>query len=53
MTTFAKVWALRSDTDLTPGSEVEVSLKSGSTKKVRVGTFIGKDGEAFLFSPAK
>jgi hypothetical protein len=50
MTTFTKVWALKSDRMVEPGAEIEVSLKRGGTKKVTVGTFLGKQGDKFLFT---
>jgi len=53
MTTFTKIWALKSDTMVEPGSVVEVSLKSGDTKQVTVGAFLGKNGDKFLFAPEK
>jgi hypothetical protein len=53
MTTFAKVWALKSDTMHETGSVVEVSLKNGSKKEVVIGAFLGKEGDKFLFATAK
>ncbi|HEV8466086.1 MAG TPA: hypothetical protein VGQ63_13920 [Pseudolabrys sp.] len=53
MTTFTKIWALKSDTMVEPGTVVEVSLKSGKTKEVTVGYFLGKHGDKFLFAPEK
>lgn len=52
MTTFLKVWALKSDVQLSPGATVAVTLKSGETKSVRVGAQIGqtRDGR-FLYAP--
>jgi len=53
MTTFAKFWALKSDTMVEPGTVVDVNLKSGKVKQVTVGAFLGKDGDKFLFAPEK
>jgi hypothetical protein len=53
MTTFTKVWALKSDTMHEAGSVVEVSLKSGSKKEVVIGAFLGKQGDSFLFATEK
>lgn len=52
MTTFSKVWALRSDTQLQPGATVQVTLKSGESKAVQVGAFIGQQGDKYLYAPA-
>ena len=53
MTTFTKVWALKSDKMVEPGSEVEVNLKSGKVRHVIVGAFLGKQGDKFLFASEK
>lgn len=52
MTTFTKVWALQSDATLQVGSVVQVSLKSGETKAVKVGPMIGESRGKFLYAPA-
>ena len=36
-TSFKSIWALVSDSALTPGTPVPVSLKSGETKQIVVG----------------
>ena len=53
MTTFTKFWALKSDRMVAAGTVIEVSLKSGKTKAVTVGAFLGKNGDKFLFAPAE
>jgi hypothetical protein len=52
MTTFTKLWVLKSDTMVPAGTVIEVSLKNGSRKSVAVGAFLGKRGDSFLFAPA-
>lgn len=42
MTQYSKLWVLKSDTDASPGDEIEVSLKSGKTKKVTIERNLGK-----------
>lgn len=37
MTTFTKIWAIRSDSALVPGERTRVTLKSGGTSEVLVG----------------
>ena len=52
MTTFLKVWALKSDTQLSPGATVQVALKSGELKAVKVGAYIGQQRNgAYLYAP--
>jgi hypothetical protein len=51
MTTFRKItsWALNADHELTPGSTTTVHMKSGATKEVTVGEFIGERYGKFLY----
>lgn len=54
MNTFSKLstgdWAVRSPKELTPGSKVEVVLKSGGTKMVTVGGFITWNNDAAFYA---
>lgn len=52
MTTFTKLWVLKSDHPVAPGSVIPVSLKGGRTKEVAVGAFVGQRGEKYLYLPA-
>ena len=36
-----------------PGETIEVNLKSGEKKPVAVGAFLGKQGDNYLYAPAK
>lgn len=45
MTQYARVWSLRSQEFRNAGDEVEVSLKSGKSKKVTLGQYLFSQGE--------
>jgi hypothetical protein len=48
MTTFTKVWALKSDTPAAPGDTVLVTLKSGQTKQVTILASFPSNGHFIL-----
>jgi hypothetical protein len=50
MPTFFKLWVLRSPVQLAPGSTVQVALKSGTVKPVRVGNFIREQRGMWLYA---
>ncbi len=54
MTSFSKVWAIKSDRPVNPGDTIAVALKRGGTKQVEVGAFLYEKGEYFYYaSPLK
>ena len=58
MTTFTKLWVVKSDHMVAPGSVLTVDLKGGSRKDVVVEAFVGsrtrKDGSSYyLYVPAQ
>jgi hypothetical protein len=54
MTSFAKIWSIRADRELTPGATVSVSLKRGGTKETVVGAYLYTKGEYHYYaSPVK
>ncbi|MCA1452853.1 gamma-glutamylcyclotransferase [Bradyrhizobium sp. BRP22] len=52
MTTFTKLWVLKSPVQVAAGTVLTVSLKGGRTKEVPVGQFIGQRGANYLYLPA-
>ncbi len=54
MTSFSKVWAIKSDKPVNPGDAVSVALKRGGTKDVQVGAFLYEKDDYFYYaSPLK
>ncbi len=54
MTSFSKVWAVKSDKPVNLGDTVSVALKRGGTKQVEVGAFLYEKDEYFYYaSPLK
>lgn len=52
MTQYARLWVLKSDKQVNAGDTIEVSLKSGKVKFVRIEEVLGKVGDTFLYLPA-
>ncbi len=54
MSTFAKVWAVKSNRKHDAGDTIEVALKRGGVKVVTLGAFLYEKNEAYYYaSPLK
>lgn len=50
MTSFAKVWAIKSPTMLNPGAIIPVSIKRGGTRDAEVGAFLYDKGDYYFYA---
>lgn len=54
MATFATVWAIKSPIRMSEGDTIEVALKRGGSKIVKLGAYLyERDGMFFYASPPK
>lgn len=54
MATFAKVWAVKSPIQMSEGQTMEVALKRGGVKVVKLGAFLYEKNDQYYYaSPLK